>query len=135
MLILLIKIIFHFISRINQTEEAKELINRYNILIKNLLGFETTVFDNWVVQVPDQVKTNLNKSLISRNLDNQQLILNFSSQLFAILREVHYLKLMEKNGLPDIGIELSEKSETYRSYTLNLERTIEWYNKVNIHPC
>lgn len=68
--------------------------------------------------------------MIIRNIVNKLLSLNFSQELFAILKEVHYLKLMGKEGLPEVGLEFSEKSEIYRTYTLNLEKTIEWYNKI-----
>lgn len=122
------KILFFY--RITETEEAKGLVERYLELMKLLGIFEKTVFDAWTEKVPSQIEINLKRSLIVRNVVNKLLSLNFSQELFAILKEVHYLKLMGKEGLPEVGLEFSEKSEIYRTYTLNLEKTIEWYNKI-----
>lgn len=88
------------------------------------------MFDEWSIKVPQQVEDNLKKTLIMRDEKTGCLILNFSPQLFAILKEVHYLKLMNKKGIPDVGIEFSEKNEMYRGYTLSLEKTIDYYNQI-----
>lgn len=37
---------------------------------------------------------------------------------------------MDKEGIPEIALEFSAKSETYRSYALSLEKTIDFYNQV-----
>lgn len=57
-------------------------------------------------------------------------LLNFDPELSAILREVHYLRLMHKENIPLSGVAFSEEQEIYRSYILNLEKSIEWYNNV-----
>ena len=113
-----------------ESEEAKDIIFRYEKLIRSLEDFEKSVFDEWTEKVPDQIVTNLKKSLIIRNEQTRCLSLNFSGQLFSILKEVHNLKLMNKEGIPEIAIEFSSKSETYRSYTLSLEKTIDFYNQI-----
>lgn len=125
------KIITNYILRITQTKEALSLVERYELLMKKLSLFEETVFEEWAGQVPHQIEINLQKSLIIRNSDTKELCLNFSPQLFAILREVRYLRLMEKDGIPLVGVQFSNHSEIYRTYTLNLEKTIDWYNKVS----
>lgn len=117
---------------ITQSDKGLHLIARYEELMKSLGCFECSVFDAWAAKVPEQIERNLKKSLITRNADTKLLVLNFSAQLFSILKEVHYLKLMEKEGIPQVGIDFSEKNEMYRNYALNLERTIEWYNKVSL---
>lgn len=88
------------------------------------------MFDEWAEKVPDQIVSNLKKSLIIRNEKTRCLTLNFSGQLFSILKEVHNLTLMDKEGIPELAIEFSSKSETYRSYTLSLEKTIDFYNQI-----
>lgn len=116
---------------ITKSEAALMLIERYEKLMKQLDLFEDTVFNEWVELVPDQIVVNLKKSLLARIPDNNLLMLNFHPQLFAILREVHHMTLMEKNGIPEVGIEFAEKNEMYRSFTVNLDKTIDWYNRVN----
>lgn len=98
--------------------------------MKKLGQFEENIFSNWINRVPDIIETNLLKSLMLRDETTKLLILNFSPDLFSILREVHYLHLMNKENIPEVALEFSEKSEIYRNYTLNLEKTIDWYNKV-----
>lgn len=105
-------------------------MSRFEHLVQCLVEFEKRVFDEWTEKVPDQIVTNLKKSLLLRNERSQCLTLNFSGQLFAILKEVHNLKLMDKEGIPEIAIEFNSKSETYRSYTLSLEKTIDFYNQI-----
>lgn len=51
-------------------------------------------------------------------------------QLSAILREVHYLKLMEQDGIPEIALALAERNETFRKYISNLNCTVTWYNRI-----
>lgn len=117
---------------ITKSIAAKELIERFHELMRLLDLFEEDVFIEWAEKVPDQIETNLKKSLIDRNETGKLLMLNFHPQLFAILREVHHMKLMEKNGVPDVGIEFALKNELYRGFTVNLEKTIDWYNRVGI---
>lgn len=119
-----------FHSRVVQSNEGQALIVRYDQLIERLKEFEQSIFDSWSVMVEQTIEENLDKPLIVRKRNSAELALNFSPQLFAILREVHYLRLMEKENIPERGLEFSEKSDVYRSYTLNLEKTVEWYNKI-----
>lgn len=119
--------------RVTQTEEAKDLIRRYEELMRLLREFEESVFNEWREKIPEQIVVNLQKSLIVRDENTRLLTLNFSPQLFAILKEVHYLKLMEKEEIPEVGTEFSSKSEVYRGYTLSLEKTIDYYNQVLNH--
>lgn len=103
---------------------------RYESLISKLNFNDDHIFEEWALQVPHEICSNLEKSLIARNTLNNTIKLNFHNELFAILREVHYLEQMGKEGIPEEGLTFSEKSETYRNYTLNLEKTIEWYNEI-----
>lgn len=113
------------------SHEAVELIKRYETLLRLLGEFEEKAFSEWAEKVPEQIRVNLEKSLIGQSMDSS-LFLNFSPELFAILREVNYLKLMEKTeAIPIEGIRFAENNDTYRNLTLNLEKTIVWYNDVS----
>lgn len=103
---------------------------RYESLITKLNFNEDHIFEQWALEVPHEISANLEKSLIARNFSNKTIKLNFQNELFAILHEVHYLEQMGKEGIPEEGLKFSEKSDTYRNYTLNLEKTIEWYNEI-----
>ena len=88
------------------------------------------VFEEWSEKLNEQIEINLKKSLITRDPNTNLLILNFSSELFCILREVHYLKQMEVQNIPQVALDFAENSDIFRTYTLNLEKTIDWYNAI-----
>jgi dynein heavy chain, axonemal len=114
-----------------ETEDANMLFIRYNNLIERLKRFEKEIFEKWAERVPKTIETNLMKSLL-RRIENSKIIsLNFDPELSSILREVHYLRLMHKENVPQSGVAFSEEQEIYRSYILNLEKTVEWYNTVS----
>lgn len=117
---------------ITKSDMALEIIERYENLMKQLGVFEQNIFDEWTVKVPGQIEENLKKSLIYRDPQTKLLSSNFHSELYSILREVHNMTLMDKDGIPEMGLEFSLKNELYRNYTLNLEKTIDWYNRVSI---
>lgn len=116
---------------IAKSEEAEKLYERYEALMKSLGLFEEKMFAEWSAKVPEQIESNLKKSLIARSAVSNSLLLNFNPQLFAILREVHYLTLMSKSDIPAEGIAFAQKNDMYRSFTLNLGKTIDWYNGVS----
>lgn len=111
------------------TDEAVTLVSRFHTLTEKLKIFEDEVFESWAETVPEKIEVNLEKTLIVK-IDDNIIMLNFDPELSAILREIHYLRLMKKENIPESGIEFSEKQEIYRSYILNLEKSVEWYNNV-----
>lgn len=113
-----------------ESEPAQRLFERYEKLMKALELFEETVFVEWTEKVPAQIELNLKKSLISRNSADNFLMLNFHPELYAVLREVHYMNLMEKKGIPEVGSQFAETNELFRNFNLNLDKTINWYNRV-----
>lgn len=116
---------------ISKADQATALYTRYDVLMKKLGLFEGDALKEWTVKVPGQIEDNLKKSLIDRRKGDGALVLNFSPELFAILREVHYLTLMGKEGIPPEGVKFAESNDLYRNFTLNLDKTIEWYNRVS----
>lgn len=40
------------------------------------------------------------------------------------------MQQMKIEGIPEIAIDFAENSDVFRSYTLNLEKTIDWYNSI-----
>ncbi|XP_014280457.2 dynein beta chain, ciliary [Halyomorpha halys] len=58
------------------------------------------------------------------------ILLNFHPQLYAALREVHYLQLRNITNIPQLALELYEKRDQYREYTVQLNIITQWYNKM-----
>lgn len=48
----------------------------------------------------------------------------------AILREVHYLKLMGYTGIPETALKMLERNQVFRKYISILNLTIGWYNRI-----
>lgn len=115
---------------INRSAPSLVLIERYESLMKRLDLFEELVFSEWAAKVPGQIEDNLKKALIVRRPEDGMLMQNFHPELMAILREVHHMRLMEKKDIPEVGLELADSSETYWMFIVNLDKTIDWYNRV-----
>lgn len=114
---------------ISKSPEAEELYKRYEQLMRLLGELEDKLFTKWASKVPHQIEINLKKSLIGQASD-KSLFLNFDKELFALLREVYHLKVMDRENIPDEGLKFAENNDMYLSFTLNLEKTINWYNDV-----
>lgn len=119
-----------FLSSIVNSEKAVDIIKRYERLLLKIGASRAYVFEEWSEKLDEQIENNLKKSLITRDPNTNLLILNFSAELFCILREVHYLKQMEVENIPQVALDFAENSDVYRTYTLNLEKTIDWYNAI-----
>lgn len=117
---------------ISKSPEADELYTRYENLMRSLGELEDKLFTEWANKIPQQIEMNLKKSLIGQASD-KSLFLNFDKELFAILREVYHLKVMNRDNIPQEGLKFAENNDMYRSFTLNLEKTINWYNDVNAY--
>lgn len=46
------------------------------------------------------------------------------------MREVHYLKLMNIEGIPDKALDFEKNSEEMRRLTEKLNLTLRWYNQI-----
>lgn len=114
---------------ISKCTDAEELYERYENLMRSLGELEDKTFTQWADKVSAQIETNLKKPLIGQR-PGKSLFLNFDKQLFALLREVYHLKVMGKANIPEDGLKFAENNDMYREYTLNLEKTIDWYNDV-----
>lgn len=117
---------------ISDSNEAKALYKRCDELIRLLGEFEGKIFTEWADGIPQEIEKNLMKSLIGQ-LPDKSLFLNFDQKLFAILREVYHLKVLEKKNIPEIGLKFAANNDIYLNFTLNLEESINWYNDVSFH--
>ncbi|KAK6645275.1 hypothetical protein RUM43_001551 [Polyplax serrata] len=110
--------------------EAEAALEKYDWLMKSLQDFEEKNFEEWSSTVEEKCNANLKKNLLARKNENGELIVNFDSNLVAILREVHYLQLMNKEDIPQAALTVSEREEEFRSNTAKLNQAKDWYNKI-----
>lgn len=117
---------------ISKSTEAEELYVRYDKLMCALGELDQEIFADWSEKVPDKIEVNLKKSLMGQHSD-KSLFLNFDAELFAILRDVYHLNVMERGNVPKAGLDFAENTDMYRNLTLNLGKTINWYNDVSYY--
>ncbi|KAF6202116.1 hypothetical protein GE061_004514 [Apolygus lucorum] len=109
---------------------ANDLFRKYDTLIEKFNAFQKKEFAKWTEKVEETVTINLNQNIIKRNLPKTMLSVNFHKELEAILKEVHYFQLDNKEGIPQAGLDIYAKREEFREYTVQLEIIIKWYNKM-----
>ncbi|PSN32950.1 Dynein beta chain [Blattella germanica] len=112
-----------------QTADFKYEIDKYEQMVSYLNDMEDEVFNGWAVKVPAQCQKNLNKTLLLQDNETLELSLNFDDELVAILKEVRYMKIMEKQGIPPDALELFDRVETLFLWVSNLNLSIEWVLK------
>lgn len=77
--------------------------------------------------MPDIIAENIIKPVLIRLEDETlQIAINFDPQLEAILKEVKYLKILGKEGIPQEALDFYDRNEELTGYILNLTRTVEW---------
>ncbi|XP_028172090.1 dynein beta chain, ciliary-like [Ostrinia furnacalis] len=115
---------------IKGSEEAIKIFERYDQLIEKIEAFKKKYFGDWAVTIPKIIEDKTNNTIIARQASD--LIMNFSPMVIDILREVHHLRNNPdfENDIPEDGLTLFQKQETYRQYRINLGITIDWYNQI-----
>nr|CAD7439423.1 unnamed protein product [Timema bartmani] len=117
---------------IMETPEAQHVFVKYEEMLDYLAQLEEKVFSEWVSQVADKCRVNLNRTLVMRD-DSSILQLNFDDELVSILREVSYLKTLGKEDIPEEALDLYQRNEDIRLWVGNLNLVIEWYNGIRSH--
>uniref|UniRef100_A0A1B6BXH8 Dynein beta chain, ciliary-like n=1 Tax=Clastoptera arizonana TaxID=38151 RepID=A0A1B6BXH8_9HEMI len=122
---------FKFLENpITESPDALYALTKFDEMMTLLEWLEKDIFDKWVKEVPETCRISLNKTLLLVDPNDRVLSLNFDKELVAALREVRYLKLISKEGIPEDALLLHDSSETYFNYTFNLNLIIGWYNTI-----
>ncbi|CAB3248911.1 unnamed protein product [Arctia plantaginis] len=117
-----------FEDPIIESDYALYMKQKTNEMLVYLNAVEDKQFKLWCVTVPPTCKVHLAKNLIYR--DPPYVRNNFSVELAILLREIRYLKYLDKQGIPAEGLELYARNEKLQ-YDLNrLNRAIAWYNAI-----
>ncbi|KAK0086060.1 hypothetical protein PV325_003945 [Microctonus aethiopoides] len=113
-----------------ESKEGQEIILRYERLINILNEKETKLYDEWTLVVPRSVDKGLQRHLLTRDRGSILLMVNFDSDLLAILKEVNYLKQIKHNDIPIVALQVSEQNETFRKFRALLGMTVTSYNDI-----
>ncbi|XP_067212065.1 dynein beta chain, ciliary [Linepithema humile] len=110
-------------------DEGKNIMARYERLVKIFADKEDNLFTEWARIVPQTVDVGLNRHLVCREIDGI-LLLNFDPDLLAVLKEVNYLKQMSRSDIPQEAIKVSKSAETFRKFRTMLSSTVDSYNNI-----
>lgn len=69
-------------------EDALHVFQKYDEMMDLITSYETRVFNQWAVNVPNQIAKSLSKFHLIREFNTQLISLNFDPELECILREV-----------------------------------------------
>ncbi|XP_014225178.1 dynein beta chain, ciliary [Trichogramma pretiosum] len=112
-----------------ESDEGKCILQRYETLYARLNDKQRVLFMEWVKAVPTYVDVGLNMPLLKKD-QVSLLTLNFDQELFAILKEVNYLKQMCHDNIPKEALDVAEMSETFRKFRTLLTGTVTSYNDI-----
>eukprot|EP00058_Branchiostoma_floridae_P010281 XP_002595769.1 hypothetical protein BRAFLDRAFT_200305 [Branchiostoma floridae] len=99
-------------------EEMQELLNKY----------EESCYEGFTANVDERSKFNLAQPLLTRQKELIQV--NFDPQLIAVLREVKYLEIQEREDIPASAADIFGKKENFWQFVRNLDLLVAWYNQV-----
>ncbi|XP_060805137.1 dynein beta chain, ciliary [Amyelois transitella] len=117
-----------FEDPIIESEYALYMKQKHNEMIGYLNVLEDRQFKQWCATVPGICKVHLAKNLIYR--DPPFVRNNFSPELVMLLREIRYMKYLDKQGIPPDGLELYARNEKLQYDMNRLNRAIAWYNAI-----
>ncbi|XP_014248489.1 dynein beta chain, ciliary-like isoform X2 [Cimex lectularius] len=111
-------------------DDMELLMKRAKELIGNLGILEEEVLQKWFIKVPDEIRSNLKKTIIT--ISNAKLLnLNFDKKLIAALREVRFMNMMGGvEGIPEDALELFARSDELHLWNTTLTKTVGWYNMI-----
>ncbi|KAK9702182.1 Dynein heavy chain region D6 P-loop domain [Popillia japonica] len=101
---------------LRKLEEMLEIISRDEIKTMNA----------WIDSVPDQIGISMSKVQIERQ--NDLIHVNFDKEMFAVLREVRYLKILNLDNIASEAEDVFERFEELFNSIQMLNRIIEWFN-------
>ncbi|XP_037301353.1 LOW QUALITY PROTEIN: dynein beta chain, ciliary-like, partial [Manduca sexta] len=117
-----------FEDPIIEVEYAMYMKQKHNEMLGYLNSLEDKQFKQWSGTVSPICKLHLAKNLIYR--DPPFVRNNFSPELVMLLREIRYMKYLDKQGIPAEGLELYARNEKLQYDMNRLNRAISWYNAI-----
>ncbi|CAK8695850.1 unnamed protein product [Clavelina lepadiformis] len=112
------------------SEECVLVFNKQVQMVKLINEYEHKIYEQWTSGIEEKCKFNLSQPLLKRNPATLLISVNFDPQLVAVLREVRYLKYLERDDIPEVATNLYNIHEMFRNYVANLDLTVAWYNEV-----
>ncbi|CAM9264977.1 unnamed protein product, partial [Hapterophycus canaliculatus] len=119
-----------FNKKVLATEEARELVKAYTLLVGQLGDFENENIEAWGASIEASVEAKLKKPLLVQEAD-RLLRVNFDPLIVRLLREVKYFLLLGLR-VPESALEVFGRGELFRRHMGNLDLIVHMHNSVEM---
>eukprot|EP00752_Nemacystus_decipiens_P011484 g10196.t1 len=116
------------VMQVLATEEARELVKAYALLVGQLADFENEHIEAWGASILTSIEAKLKNPLLVREAD-RLLRTNFDPLIVRLLREVKYFLLLGLR-VPESALEVFERGELFRRHMGNLDLIVHMHNSV-----
>ncbi|CAM9099296.1 unnamed protein product [Ectocarpus fasciculatus] len=122
--------IAEFDNKVLATEEARELVKAYTLLVGQLADFENQNIEAWGASIQASIEAKLKNPLLVREAD-RLLRVNFDPLIVRLLREVKYFLLLGLR-VPESALEVFGRGELFRRHMGNLDLIVHMHNNVEV---
>ncbi|GFO38901.1 dynein heavy chain 9, axonemal [Plakobranchus ocellatus] len=115
---------------VKKTEEYKHVFTRFEDLKHLLAQNDLVYYNNWLSSVDENCNFYMAQPLLIEDKTTKLLEVNFHPKLMAVLREMKYLKLRNKEVIPEVPEAVFAKRELLFKYYANMKLMSELYNRL-----
>ncbi|NWI40584.1 DYH17 protein, partial [Picathartes gymnocephalus] len=112
--------------------EAELVSGKYEEMMGLLQRYSKRIYEEWASGPGQDCHFSLEQSLLQRDPESGLLSVNFSRELSAVLREVKYLSIQQRQDIPSNAESLFAQNETFQKIGDNLELIVGWYNEADV---
>ncbi|UYV64230.1 DNAH9 [Cordylochernes scorpioides] len=113
------------------SDDLQLIYKKYQEMMTLLQNFDSEVYEEWVEGVEPILNEDLKLSLIIRSSEeDRKITINFSRRLQAVIKEVKYLRMLERADIPRCAMRLFEDSLMFYNYTEDLQQAASSYNQL-----
>jgi len=102
-------------KKVMEFPETKKAIKHYNRLARVLVEYEVVFLQIWSQQI-DAAKSSLNTTVLVRQPDNKELVVNYDRKIPQVLREIEVLTQMGLQLPPQAKTFTGKKAELRKKY-------------------
>ncbi|NWX62644.1 DYH17 protein, partial [Promerops cafer] len=110
--------------------EAELVSGKYEEMMGMLQRYSKRIYEEWASGPGQDCHFSLEQPLLQRDPESGLLSVNFSRELAAVLREVKYLHIQQRQDIPSNAESLFAQNETFQKIGDNLDLIVGWYNEV-----
>uniref|UniRef100_A0A803VV29 Dynein axonemal heavy chain 17 n=1 Tax=Ficedula albicollis TaxID=59894 RepID=A0A803VV29_FICAL len=108
---------------------AGTVSEKYEEMTGMLQSYSKGIYEEWASGPGQDCHFSLEQPLLQRDPESGLLLVNFSRELSAVLREVKYLHIQQQPDIPSNAESLYAQNETFQKTGDNLALIVGWYNE------